>query len=540
MIERLKVTLTLRGGSKAHKIPGGNVRRLSVAMTTYGAEGSIEFVLQDDTNKGGKYRDELLAEFVKPELWQLELSLQAARQDSGVPTKNSEIVVSGVVLEREVEERVYSRSFSSPSVLWRRYRVTFRDPAAALWRQHFPCDLLTQKSFSDAIEAHRGTVAVTCDWGVIKAQVPLIFFHLSPERGASFYDLVIWCLRRWEGVLCFDPRARSYSIKGEKTAAAAVRFAPGDVLRVSSCFAEVPRYVPRVKNSYTEGAKTAAIENKNAASGVYQDILMRTPVAKKVDDKVALEKSRPLEPLRELEVKFARFPTRAPVPNAIFSFPPVGQGPLASPEEFRVIELSFEARARDKGPEAHYGKPTGSFDVTLSARFESKDDRRVRLPEFVPPTFPGFVEGKVVSEVGKKTELTYKIYSDDRLPGEHYEVKVPLFQDQIVAAPYEPYTGAGALYLPLYKGERVLLALDFDRARVEELLDWRGEARVPQGAQGQQLFLGKNAKSSTSLLHDYPSENPVFRILRTNQNDTALLKLEEGKLTLKVEEKTGS
>jgi len=73
----------------------------------------------------------------------------------------------------------------------------------------------------------------------------------------------------------------------------------------------------------------------------------------------------------------------------------------------------------------------------------------------------------------------------------------------------------------------------------DELLDWRGEARVPLAGQGQHLFLGKTGKNNTSVLHDYQAEKPVFRILRTNQSDTSFFKLEEGKLTLRVEEKAG-
>jgi hypothetical protein len=53
------------------------------------------------------------------------------------------------------------------------------------------------------------------------------------------------------------------------------------------------------------------------------------------------------------------------------------------------------------------------------------------------------------------------------------------------------------------------------------------------------LFLGKTAKNNTSVLHDYQADKPVFRILRTNEADTSFLKLEEGKLTLRVEEKQG-
>ncbi len=114
-------------------------------MTTYGVTGELEFVLQDDAKKGGKYRDELLADFVKPDLAKVELSIRPSTS-TGISPKKGEIVTGGIVVERELEEHVYSRVLDAPTVLARRYRVTFRDPAAALWRQHFPCDLFTQKS----------------------------------------------------------------------------------------------------------------------------------------------------------------------------------------------------------------------------------------------------------------------------------------------------------------------------------------------------------------------------------------------------------
>lgn len=539
MRERLVVSLRLQVGTALHEVPGGNLRRISLAMTPYGVRGALEFVLQDDVNKGGKYRDELITDFVKPDLIKVQLSIRAALADTGVDPKLGEIVTSGVVLERAVEERVYGRVLDEPTVLARRYRVTFADPAAVLWTQHFPCDLLTQKSFADAIDAHKGTVTVTCDWDVIKKTVPLVFFHLDPQHGASFYDLVIWYLQQWQGVLTFDHEKGAYAIKGVKSAAGTpIDFNFGDLAGLRSSFAAVPRHVPRVKNSYAEGATTTALTNPDAPSGVFQDVLVRTPIAKEASDRAALEKSRPLAPLREVTIEFGRFPTDAPLPNTLFKLG-AAAGALSTPTDFRVTTLELDATALDDSVEQNYGETSTSFELRIEARLEAKDEQRVRLPEFTAPRFPGFIEGKIVSEVGADGELTYQIYPDQPTSVDNYNVKVPLFQDQIVMAPYEPYSGGGMLYLPLYKGQRVLLAFQFDRVRVQELLDWRGEAKVPAAGQGQHLFLGKTAKNNTSVLHDYQSDKPVFRILRTNEKDTSFFKLEEGKLTLRVEEKAG-
>src|SRR5688572_15667872 len=109
MKERLKISLRLRVGAAVHEVPGGNVRSISLSMTSYGVEGALEFVLQDDAKKGGKYRDELLADFVKPDIAKVELSIQAVHDDNGIPPSKGEIVTGGVVVEREIEEQVYSR-----------------------------------------------------------------------------------------------------------------------------------------------------------------------------------------------------------------------------------------------------------------------------------------------------------------------------------------------------------------------------------------------------------------------------------------------
>ena len=93
--------------------------------------------------------------------------------------------------------------------------------------------------------------------------------------------------------------------------------------------------------------------------------------------------------------------------------------------------------------------------------------------------------------------------------------------------------------MPVYKNEKVRLACFFDRAEIVRRLDHRSQARVPQDGQGQHLLFGKSDTSQTSVLHDYQSEKPVLRVLRTNDKDSVLVRREEGKLTLKVEETKG-
>ncbi|XYI02461.1 hypothetical protein ACMHYB_22985 [Sorangium sp. So ce1128] len=544
MRERLQISLTLTLAGTAHEIPGGDVRGLGIEMHAWGVEGWVEFVVQADDGRLGKYTDALLEAFQKPDLAEVSLSLQAGHLETDTEPSDAVLKTGGVVLERALREEVHQPDGEATDALSRYYRVSFADPARALWRQHFPCELTTNKSFKDVIEAHKGAKStLTYDFDPITTAEPLIFFHLDPAAGSSFYDLVLWYVRHRVGVFTFDHATRAYAIKGAKDASGAAAELPADdVARLTSVFPAIPRHKPRVRCSYTESPRTEVGENANAAAGVFRDVLIRAPIAAEVDGRVALEKARPLLPGRELEVVFRRFPTVLVAPGSLVSISAIGghsAALLLAADPWRVHRLSIEARAVDEGPEQGYGEPATAFELSLSARLEARDEPAPRLPPIVDPRFPGYLEGKVVSTVGEDAQVTYQFATDSSTSVERYAIKIPLFEDQEIAAPYEPSSGSGTLYLPLYKGQRVLCALDFNRARVLTLLDWRADARVPADGQGQHLFLGKSATSSTSVLHDYQDEKPVLRVLRTNDKDTVLLQLEEGKLTLKVEEKQG-
>ncbi|MRG92578.1 hypothetical protein [Polyangium spumosum] len=544
MRENLEISLSLSVGGTAHVIPGGNVRGFSLRMEAWGVSGSVEFVMQDDSSWGGKYTDDLLADFVKADLGEVSISIKPGHLETSTEADDAELATSGIVLEKSVREETTQRVMDEPAVLFRRYRVTFVDPAQALWRQHFPCALYTQKSFKDVIEAHKGDkISLTYDWDVVTTTASQIFFHLDPAARSSFYDLVIWYVRHRNGVFTFDHAEGTYSIKGAKdTSGEAKELLLDDLSAMTSLFPEVPRYKPRVLNSCTESTATNLIDNTNAATGMVRDTLLRTPIAQDVDDRVTLETARPLLPKREVELSFRRFPTVPVSPGSLVDISTTGghsSNLIAATESFRVILLSLEARAADDGPERTYGDTRANFSLECTARLEEKSEARVRLPSSVDPRFPGFLEGKVVSAIGADTDITYDFATDADTSIDQYTVEIPLFEDQEISAPYEPESGAGNLYLPLYKNQRVLVALDFTRSTVVRMIDWRAEAKVAKDGQGQHLFLGKTSTNNTSVLHDYQDDKPVLRVLRTNDKDTVLLRLEEGKMTLKVEETEG-
>jgi hypothetical protein len=305
---------------------------------------------------------------------------------------------------------------------------------------------------------------------------------------------------------------------------------------------EPVRSKPRILNCHSEVASTTVADNPHAAIGLYRDVLIRTPIPEQQDKCLATEKARPLLPLPQLAIVFRRFPTVAVSPSNLVDISVKGghsKDLVSSTGSFRIDTLAIRGEAIDAGPDAGYRDAAVDMSLDVTADLSSQEETMVPFPETVDPRFPWYIEGKVLSEVGEEKEITYDLASDPVTSVPLYRIRIPLFENQEIQVPYEPATGAGSLYLPLYKGQRVMVALDRHSARFDRLLDWRPEALMAKDGQGQQLFLGKSQKSNTSLCHDYQSDKPVFRMQRTNDKDTAMFRLEEGKLTLRVEEQKG-
>ncbi|MFS8066047.1 MAG: hypothetical protein ACMG6S_06720 [Byssovorax sp.] len=263
MKERLVLGLSVTVGGVAHTIQGGSVRAFSLAMTSHGVEGAVSFVVQDDVAHGGQHKDDLLADFVKPDLGLVSLSIAACHLDTATVASLPPIAAGGVIVEKSVSEPEYTRQLDAPSVLFRSYTVRFADPASVLWRQHFPCDLFVEKTMQDVLDAHKGSnVTLTYDWDRLTAARPLVFFNLDPDRGASFYDFVIWFIRRYEGVFTLDHAKGAYSITGVKDASGeAATLARDDVATLTNHLPPAPRYTPRVVNSSTESAAQRVVTN---------------------------------------------------------------------------------------------------------------------------------------------------------------------------------------------------------------------------------------------------------------------------------------
>jgi len=538
--DRLTLSLTLTIAGTAHSIPGGNVKAFELSLTSWGFSGSVEFAVANDASHGGKQSDALLSGFLGPDLVEVTLSVGALWAWPETSASIQPVSVTGLGTRKSLSE-VTTTTLAEDPILVRRYGIDFADPAAVLWRQHFPCVLYTQKSVQEVIDAEKSSaVTITYDSTTLGTALPLFFLNLDPDRRASFYDFVLWYLDANARVWAYDYTAKGYKISDAKDATGtAVSLFGDDVGSAEIVFPEVSRASAAVLNSYTESVANKPVANAQAVAGIRKDYLMRSAIAQDTDNRVALETSRLVLRSNEVELRFKRFPTIAIQPGALLSFAAANlwsSEASMSASTWRVWRHCLSGRASEPSVETNRDEGSTTYDLEISANLEVESETFVHLPPFAVPWYPGYVEGKVVSEQGADTDITYQMYTDDTTKQSTYKVTVPLWESQTIAAPYAPNLGSGAVFMPAYKDSRVLLSLSVLTAEIAELLDWRADAQLTMDVQGEKIQFGKGATKGTSISHTYDGENPRLDVARVHEKDNGSIVISEGALVILVTE----
>ncbi|NVB39236.1 hypothetical protein G6O69_15440 [Pseudenhygromyxa sp. WMMC2535] len=541
--DRLAITLSLSFAGTSHELPGGSVKLVELELALHGFRGVVEFTVLDDASYGGGSTDALVSDFIAQAPAEISLSLAPVFDAPEGATSPDPITLAGLVTRRSLEE-IQLREHADLPLIARRYRVEFCDPARALWTQHFPCRLYTTASLEAVINDQLGDeISVRYDWSALGEDRRMVFVHLPVEHGASFLDFVIWQADVRGGYFSYDYACAEYCLAGSRDTSGEVAGLFGDDLaKLRVRVPEVPRHAVEVCNSYAEEPTSAAITQAQAATGIRHDRLLRSPIAQDADDRVTLEKARLLLPSYEAELEFARMPIVTPIPGGLVELLAANRWSTASAiigQTWLVCGLSLRAAAVDEQLDGDLEIGESGYAIQLSARLIQREDARPLLPDYRAPSYPGFVEGKVVCSLGEDGEKTWESTRNADTSLDEYAVAVPLWDSQVVYAPFAPLMGSGNVYLPCYRDERVLLALELEDARVDRLLDWREGAALSKDVQGEHILWGKSGTSNTSLSHVYEEDAPVLDLLRTNASDTVRLTLSEGNLVLHVEEQAG-
>ena len=161
------------------------------------------------------------------------------------------------------------------------------------------------------------------------------------------------------------------------------------------------------------------------------------------------------------------------------------------------------------------------------------------------PLYPVKVEGLIFVESGEEDERVYEFKTDADSQLQTYRVQIPLWQSDeggpeaqglIVDAPFEPSYLPGFVYLPHYKGERVLVYLFPEDAQVRASLDWGSGVQPPLESLAQRIQFGKIESSQTAMSHAYEDNKPVFAVARNDAGDTQTITMSESVLILEVKQ----
>lgn len=535
--EDLKITLVLTIAGQAHTIYGGNIKFLELNLSSYGFKGKVSFVVYCE-----KSADALFAPIsAQDDL--IELSLQVENYNADTSTLISPLNLSGLVTTRGFSEQTLSNILKTQSLmLYRHYHLEFSDPAQVLWRQHYPCDLFTDATLKTLITAHKSEkIDLLFDWPVMDKSHPVLALSLGAAgNSASFYDYLIWLVDTNNGVFSYDYASKKYSLSATKSHTGNTQsLNPLEVSSFGIIFPEVQRHQPHVLNAYSESPLNTSITNAQAATPIRRDYIERYPVAADMEARVTLETARLKQHLHQVRVEYGRFQEQVTPPGKWVDF----KGSSAWSESlfvyantYRVKEWRLIARSAKQELTLDLNNTFSLYDVELSLELDSSLELNVDLPPYVPPVYPFYVEGKVLSEQGDDDDRTYQFYTDEDTSINYYQIKIPLWDDKKVRAAYQPNMNTGQFYFPPYKNARVLIGLYFNSAAITQFLDWSGGTALPMDSQGNQLVMGKSTTSKNIIKHTYVDNKPELQIQRTDDKDTELLQFSNGYIILQTQQ----
>lgn len=542
--EGLRPTLSLDIAGTTFDIVTGDIDAFELEMTPWGFRGHASFWQQDNKAAGGQEEDKLLEPFLKPDLIKATFKVSSDYLRRSVKSPPDPISVIGLVQRKAVVEQE-GKGVKNRPILHRLYTIEFADAAHVLWRQHWPSQLYVDKTFKDALEEHKGAeILLKHELTALTVRHPVLCLGQGVfEPPASFYDLVIWFLNRWNGHLLYDPTTRTYTLGKEKKAAgSAIYLDPDDVAGWQMRLPEQPRWEGHILNASTLDSRNEPLTQDQSVKGVRRDLLLRSDVASRINDRKTEESNRQAAtPQPEVRLWFRQMPSIAVTPGALLKMDgtPWSTKLQFKGKQYRAFRLHIRAEATRRDADLGHAAPQAEFETHLVVDVETKEDARPRLPAFQTPRYPIEVEGKVVSEKLEEKELSWHLYENQDTSEEQYRVEIPLWENQQVVAPFLPSLAAGHFYFPAYKGERVLVALHFTAAEIRRFLDWRPGARLTQDSQGNHLFMGLTETDRTSFQHVYEDQKPVFQLHRRHEKDVGSVRIEEGTMILRIEEEKG-
>lgn len=528
--DRIKGQLELTIGSEKISRPIGSLESIRIKATVYGFQADVVIGVVCDG-----VPDPLFASFTKPDL--MTAMLEIANGNQGyADEKAAPWTIKGVVTTRKIVETTSDEQSETPVVL-RKYSIQFLDPARFFWSRHHPIELFTSVSMKEIITAYLPPgMQIDGSWNALEESLEMICVGTGSEGPAHFYDLVVWFVHENHGVIEFDAAKAKYRFAAAKSKSKEKLAIDPDITQhVLVRPSEPRRRSSAVLNAYSEAAtRNKALPNTDAVKGVRRDALLRSPLQPPMDRLARVETGRLDAAPPTVEVRFHRLPPAFAFPNGAITLAEEFSAALHSfGKTYRVFEAEIDAQIEAPVDVGDPDDDTAVFQLSYTLRGEQQSDSRPRLPEFTLARYPVIVEGKVLAAAGGDEDRTWTAQENEVNALHAYRVNIPLW-NKVVKTPFLPDRQPGHFFFPLYKHERVLVALHFDHAEVVGTLDWAG--RLAQTTQGNQIMLGKRDKDETVARHVYQEAKPVLTVTRKLAGDTQTITVSEGVIRFVVEE----
>lgn len=522
--DAIALSLHLQHDSQEITIHGGNISHLDLHLFLHGFDASIKFYYREDSDLQTLCCDQTL------------VTATLTLCDVHDSTKKF-LTLKGLVTHRSLLREHINYKVRETPILIRHYAIDFHDHAQVLWRHHFPTALYTDKTFQELLDMHKQELILNYDLPPLTVKHPQIALGLgSSPNSASFYDFVIWYLSQHRALLLFDYTAHSYSLTHQHKDSKPLDWSPSYVHNLACRFPEPLRYKSSLLNSYSDNPQTKTFENTHAHASLERQELVTMPVADQFEERGRQQPPHTFQK-HALEAAFQQFPNLAMAPGAIITFQNDEWHPKAyyKKEKYRLQQWHLHAATTSPEFLHHEQRTHQHFCATSHALLHLQEDTTVLYPSFTTPLFPFYVEGKVVSEVGSKEEMTYQLSRVEKTSVEYYQVSIPLWEDKKITIEFHPSFNSGQFYFPLCKGERVLVALELLHARLDKVLNWWPRARLPLEQQGNQVvFTPKKEDDYTFLLHTSEKDKSLFKIERLSQKQTQTILLHENDITLEL------
>lgn len=536
--DSLELRLQLNINQQDYKIPGANIKAFNITIYPYSYTASLSFWVSAEVSE-----DKLFPNFIKP--GQLKVSLEIESHIKPKDAKPEPLCLQGFATSKAVlkELTIGETKIKDNPVLFRLYRVDFKDAASVFWTRHFPFSLLVDSSVKDLMDAGKASgVELKYDWKILEDKHPINTLSCGAmDNPVSFYDFIIWFASYYNGAFIYDTKKNQYTLAEKKSQEGSpVTLSGLEIEDYSIEFPEAKLSNVRAYNVVAEGSAKKEGKQENAVDGLWRDMLVRQPIAADFDKLFELASNKNKDKGHSLYLRHKRFPLITFRPDVFLTI----EGGLWSAKNFlkgkkyRICDMVITGRALDEGPEADHNLDYTGYRVEMTSRLELQDEAAPNLPSFKNPVYPVSVEGTILSEQGKDEEETYQIYTDNNTKLDFLKIKIPAFENKIVVVPFEPLFAPGHFYFTPYKKEKVLVELYFHEARISRFLDWRADARLPMDTQGNHVLMGKGKDSKTSLDHVYADDKPKFTITRTSQKDTEMIQMNEGSIILQTKEES--